>query len=68
MPERFLLDSSAFIAFHPEFATVPAPLKQEMLPPKIPLPAATWANPETQTRKVLRETVKRGPAALNLSQ
>ncbi|MCX6930555.1 MAG: PIN domain-containing protein [Verrucomicrobia bacterium] len=25
----------------PEFATVPAPLKQEMLPPKIPLPAAT---------------------------
>jgi len=41
MPERFLLDSSALIAFHPEFATVPAPLKQEMLPPKIPLPAAT---------------------------
>ena len=25
----------------PEFATVSAPLKQEMLPPKIPLPAAT---------------------------
>ena len=34
MPERFLLDSSAFIAFHTEFATMPAPLKQEMLPPK----------------------------------
>jgi PIN domain nuclease of toxin-antitoxin system len=58
MPERFLLDSSALIAFlqaepgaprvldllvhkDPEFATVPVPLKQEMLPPKIPLPAAT---------------------------